>query len=186
MLYGRAEKKIDISNVFCFNETNSLRKELLDLLLKLSSPKTRTLKNNIDSAACTNCKHPLGEQQSGLSYDLLVSFIQESTISGMHPSALRKLQKEQHIPALCFGFLQNIWVGSIFIFKAFSGLVLASKHLRNELLRHERFQSMESRKNIYPGHSFLRGQSQSGKKDQPCPFQKGWKHIYLKRQKNLK
>lgn len=29
-------------------------KELLDLLLKVSSHKTVTLKNNVDSAACTN------------------------------------------------------------------------------------------------------------------------------------
>lgn len=57
-------------------------KELLNLLLKLSSHKTVTLKNNIDSAACTNWKHPLGEQQRGLSYDFLVSFIQEASISG--------------------------------------------------------------------------------------------------------
>lgn len=102
-------------------------KQLSDLLLKLSSHKTVALKTNIDSASCTDWKHPLGKQQSGLSYDLLVSFIQESNTAGMHSSALWKLQKEQHTPALYFSFLQNIRVGSNFIFKAFSGLVSGFK-----------------------------------------------------------
>lgn len=94
-------------------------KELLDLVLKLGSHITVTLKPNIDSAACTNWEHPLGDQQSGLSCDL----------------------------------------------------------------KHETLPGTESRKNIYPGHSFPRGQSQTGTKDQTCPFQKGWKYIYWKKQK---
>lgn len=156
-----------------------IRKEALGLPLKLSSCKTVTHKNNIDSTACTNGQHPLGEQQSGLSYDLLVYFIQEPNTSDMHPSALWKVQKEQHSCFLLWLPIEH-WVGSIFVFNWWPGfwlqniLEISSSGMKDVKVWRVERTAIQRRVSLEVSPKL---------EDQPCPFQKGQKYIHLKRQK---